>query len=115
HFASYADALRRLNGRPLVIRTLDLGADKYTQAKSQNPERNPFLGDRSIRMCLHDIPMFKRQLRAIMRSTVLGDVRIMFPMICTLMELRQAKMVLNDVMEELEDEDIEFRRDIPKG
>ena len=64
-------------------------------------------------MCLHDIPMFKRQLRAIMRASMLGDVRIMFPMISTLMELRQAKMVLNDVMEELEDEGIEFRRDIP--
>ncbi|MDB5356238.1 MAG: Phosphoenolpyruvate-protein phosphotransferase of system [Phycisphaerales bacterium] len=115
HYASYADALRRLKGKPLVIRTLDLGADKYTQAKALNPERNPFLGDRSIRMCLHDIPMFKRQLRAIMRASVLGDVRIMFPMICTLMELRQAKMVLNDVMEELEDEGIPFRRDIPTG
>ena len=115
HFEAYADALRRLGGRPLVIRTLDLGADKYTQAKAQNPERNPFLGDRSIRMCLHDIPMFKRQLRAIMRASVLGDVRIMFPMICTLMELRQAKMVLNDVIEELEDEGIKFRADIPVG
>lgn len=115
HYQSYADALRRLGGRPLVIRTLDLGADKYTQAKAQNPERNPFLGDRSIRMCLHDIPMFKRQLRAIMRASVLGDVRIMFPMICTIMELRQARMVLNDVMEELEDEGIEFRRDISIG
>jgi phosphotransferase system enzyme I (PtsI) len=99
----------------MVIRTLDLGADKYTQEKAQNPEPNPFLGDRSIRMCLHDIPMFKRQLRAIMRASVLGDVRIMFPMISTLMELRQAKMVLNDVMEELEDDDIAFRRDIPIG
>ncbi len=99
----------------MVIRTLDLGADKYTQAKAANPERNPFLGDRSIRMCLHDIPMFKRQLRAIMRASVLGDVRIMFPMICTLMELRQAKMVLNDVLEELEDEGVGFRRDIPIG
>ncbi|HSU68953.1 MAG TPA: phosphoenolpyruvate--protein phosphotransferase [Tepidisphaeraceae bacterium] len=115
HYAAYADALRRLGGRPLVIRTLDLGADKYTQAKAQSPERNPFLGDRSIRMCLHDIPMFKRQLRAIMRVSVLGDVRIMFPMICTIMELRQAKMILNDVMEELEDEGIEFRRDLPIG
>ena len=115
HYQSYADALRRLGGRPLVIRTLDLGADKYTQAKAQNPERNPFLGDRSIRMCLHDIPMFKRQLRAIMRASVLGDVRIMFPMICTIMELRQARMVLNDVMEELEEEGIEFRRDISIG
>src|SRR5207237_10570672 len=115
HHASYVEALRRLAGKPLVIRTLDLGADKYTQSKSQAPERNPFLGDRSIRMCLHDIPMFKRQLRAIMRASVLGDVRIMFPMISTLMELRQAKMILNDVMEELEDEGQEFRRDITIG
>jgi phosphotransferase system enzyme I (PtsI) len=115
HYASYADALRRLKGRPLVIRTLDLGADKYTQSRAMSPERNPFLGDRSIRMCLHDIPMFKRQLRAIMRASLLGDVRIMFPMICTIMELRQAKMVLNDVMEELEDEGVSFRKDIPIG
>src|SRR5205085_10725845 len=94
-------------------------ADKYaedrTGAAAPQLERNPFLGDRSIRMCLHDIPMFKRQLRAIMRASVLGDVRIMFPMISTLMELRQAKMVLNDVLEEMEDEGIPFRRDIPIG
>ncbi|MGD0389286.1 MAG: phosphoenolpyruvate--protein phosphotransferase [Tepidisphaeraceae bacterium] len=115
HYGAYADALLRLKNRPLVIRTLDLGADKYTQSKSLNPERNPFLGDRSIRMCLHDIPMFKRQLRAIMRSSVLGDVRVMFPMITTLMELRQAKMLLNDVMEELEDEGVSYNRDIPIG
>ena len=115
HYGSYADALLRLKNRPLVIRTVDLGADKYTQAKSLNPERNPVLGDRSIRMCLHDIPMFKRQLRAIMRASVLGDVRIMFPMITTLIELRQAKMLLNDVMEELEDEGLSYNRDIPVG
>jgi phosphotransferase system enzyme I (PtsI) len=115
HYNAYVDSLRRLSGRPLVLRTLDLGADKFTQNKSASPERNPFLGDRSIRMCLHDIPMFKRQLRAIMRASLLGDVRIMFPMITTLMELRQAKMVLYDVMEDLEDEGVEFRRDIPIG
>lgn len=115
HYAAYVEALRLLEGRPLVIRTLDLGADKYTEEGRANPERNPFLGDRSIRLCLHDIPMFKRQLRAIMRASTLGDVRIMFPMISTLMELRQAKMILNDVMEELEDEGVAFRRDIPIG
>ncbi len=115
HFATYVDAMNRLHGKPLVIRTLDLGADKYTQAKAMNPERNPFLGDRSIRMCLHDIPMFKRQLRAIMRASVMGDVRIMFPMICTALELRQAKMVLNDVMDELDEEGVSFRREIPVG
>ncbi len=115
HYNAYVDALRRNGGRPLVIRTLDLGADKYTQKQLANPERNPFLGDRSIRMCLHDIPMFKRQLRAIMRASVHGDVRIMFPMISTLMELRQARMVLNDVMEDLEDEGEPFRRELPIG
>jgi phosphotransferase system enzyme I (PtsI) len=115
HYQAYADSLRRLAGRPLVIRTLDLGADKYTPDQALSPERNPFLGDRSIRMCLHDIPMFKRQLRAILRASILGDVRIMFPMICTLMELRQAKMVLRDVEEELEDEAVEFRKEISVG
>ncbi len=115
HYAAYVEACERLEGKPLVIRTLDLGADKYTQEHAANPERNPFLGDRSIRMCLHDIPMFKRQLRALMRASIKGDVRIMFPMISTLMELRQAKMILQDVIEELEDEGIAFRRDIPIG
>jgi phosphotransferase system enzyme I (PtsI) len=115
HYQAYAVAMKNIAGRPLVIRTLDLGADKYTQQQMLNPERNPFLGDRSIRMCLHDIPMFKTQLRAILRVSMLGDLRIMFPMICTLMELRQAKMVLNDVMEELEDEGVEFNRNIPIG
>ncbi|HEY7090509.1 MAG TPA: phosphoenolpyruvate--protein phosphotransferase [Tepidisphaeraceae bacterium] len=115
HTSAYIDAARRLEGKPLTIRTLDLGADKYTQEKAANPERNPFLGDRSIRMCLHDIPMFKRQLRAILRASTHGDIRIMFPMISTLMELRQAKMILYDVMEEMEDEGQPFRRDIPIG
>lgn len=115
HYQSYLEACRRLNGKPLVIRTLDLGADKYTQEKAANPERNPFLGDRSIRMCLHDIPMFKKQLRAIMRVATQGDVRIMFPMISTLMELRQARMILKDVEEEMEDEGIKIRHDIPLG
>lgn len=114
HYAAYSDALKRLKGKPLVIRTLDLGADKYREG-GESGEKNPFLGDRSIRMCLHDIPMFKRQLRAILRSSVLGDVRIMFPMISTLIELRQARMVLKDVEEELEEEGVPFRRDIPIG
>ena len=114
HYAAYVEALQRLNGKPLVIRTLDIGADKYREG-AESGEKNPFLGDRSIRMCLHDIPMFKRQLRAILRASAEGDVRIMFPMISTLMELRQARMVLKDVEEELEDEGVGFRRDIPVG
>lgn len=116
HYAAYSDAMRRLNGKPLVLRTLDLGADKYDAARQvTSPEPNPFLGDRSIRLCLHEMPMFKRQLRAILRASVLGDLRVMFPMITTLMELRQARMVLSDVMEELDDEGVRFRSDISIG
>lgn len=115
HYLAYADAVRRLDGRPLVIRTLDLGADKYVFGKGPSKEANPFLGDRSIRMCLHNLPMFKSQLRAILRAAVEGDVRIMFPMISTIMELRQARMVLNDVIEELEDEGVPFKGGIPVG
>jgi phosphotransferase system enzyme I (PtsI) len=117
-FAAYCDALKRLAGKPLVIRTVDLGADKYRPSDTGNVEPNPFLGDRSIRLCLHDIPMFKKQLRAIMRASAVmeqSDIKIMFPMISTLMELRQAKMILNDVMEELEDQSQPFRRDIAVG
>ena len=115
HYQAYAEAVRRLDGRPLVIRTLDLGADKYIFGKGPSKEANPFLGDRSIRMCLHNLPMFKAQLRAILRAAVHGDVRIMFPMISTIMELRQARMVLNDVIEELEDEGAAFKGDVPVG
>jgi phosphotransferase system enzyme I (PtsI) len=118
-FTAYCEALKHLNGKPLVIRTLDLGADKAVPGtRSAHQESNPFLGDRSIRMCLHDIPMFKRQLRAIMRASAYqarSDIKIMFPMISTLMELRQAKMILNDVMEELEDQGLPFRKDIAVG
>ena len=118
HFVAYRDAVERLAGKPLVIRTLDLGADKYSLEQSRSPEKNPFLGDRSIRLCLHDLPMFKRQLRAILRAAAAverSDVRIMFPMISTIMELRQAKLILRDVEEELEDEGVPFGRQLPLG
>ncbi len=115
HFEAYKQSVELLGGRPLTIRTLDLGADKYTQERAEEPERNPFLGLRSIRYCLQNLPMFKRQLRAILRASVYGPIRIMFPLISTLMELRQTKMILNDVMEECEEEGIEFDRNIPVG
>lgn len=75
----------------------------------------PFLGLRSIRLALSNITLFRTQLRAILRASVLGDVRIMFPMISTLMELRQAKMILADAMEDLEEAGIEFNRNVPVG
>ncbi len=115
HFKAYKRSIELLEGRPLTLRTLDLGADKYTQERAEEPERNPFLGLRSIRYCLQNLPIFKTQLRAMVRASALGPIRIMFPLICTVMELRQTKMILHDVMEECQDEGIEFDRDVPIG
>jgi phosphotransferase system enzyme I (PtsI) len=115
HYQAFAKTVKVLKNRPVVIRTLDLGADKYTQRKRFAPEPNPFLGLRSIRFCLQNLAMFKTQLRAILRASVLGDVRIMFPLITNLQELKQAKMILRDVMEDLDDESIAYNRDMKVG
>jgi phosphotransferase system enzyme I (PtsI) len=115
HYQAYHSVIEAVNGKPVTIRTLDLGADKYTQSQAREPERNPFLGLRSIRYCLQNLELFKVQLRAILRASVEGDVRIMFPLISGLMELRQAKIVLGDAMEDLEEMGVPFRRDIPIG
>ncbi len=114
-YQAYAETVSVLKDRPVVIRTLDLGADKYTQRKRFAPEPNPFLGLRSIRFCLQNLMMFKTQLRAIMRASVLGDVRIMFPLITNLQEVMQAKMILRDVMDDLDEESIAYNKDIPIG
>ena len=115
HFQAYKECIELLAGRPFTIRTADLGADKYTQEQAEEPERNPFLGLRSIRYCLQNLPMFKTQLRAILRASALGPVKVMFPLVSTAMELKQAKLVLNDTMEECEEDGIEFDADMPVG
>jgi phosphotransferase system enzyme I (PtsI) len=115
HYEAYAKTVRVCEDRPVVIRTLDLGADKYTQSKRFVPERNPFLGLRSIRFCLQNLTMFKKQLHAILRVSVLGRVKIMFPLITNRQELMQAKMILHDVMEDLDEESIPYNRDMQVG
>jgi phosphoenolpyruvate-protein phosphotransferase (PTS system enzyme I) len=114
HYQAYADVVAQMGDRPVVIRTLDLGADKLATAVGTE-ELNPFLGVRSIRLSLRNLPLFQTQLRAILRASTLGDVRVMFPMITTLRELRQAKMVLGDVMEDLQEQGIAFNRQISVG
>ncbi len=116
-YDSFMTVLRAMgNKRPVVIRTLDMGSDKlfYPWDKSQD-ERNPSLGLRSIRLCLRNLTLFKKQLRAILRASHHGDIRIMFPMVSTLLELRQCKMILAEVKEDLEDEGIPFNRKLPLG
>ena len=89
--------------------------DKYTQAQMEEPERNPFLGLRSIRHSLANPAEFKLQLRAILRASAHGPVKMMFPLVSNLMELRQGKLMLADISEELEDEGIAFDRQMPVG
>jgi len=117
HYAAYTSVLEKLGShRPVVIRTLDLGADKFSSVSGAVAnEKNPFLGLRSVRLCLHNIDLFKTQLRALLRAAVYGDLRVMFPMISTIDELRQCKTLLNEVKEDLEDAKIPFKRDVPIG
>jgi phosphotransferase system enzyme I (PtsI) len=115
HFRAYKKCLELCDGRELVIRTCDLGADKLTQSREEVPERNPFLGNRSIRYCLRNVPMFKRQLRAILRASALGPLKIMFPLVTSTHELRQARFILNDVVEELSEDGIAFDANVPVG
>ncbi len=132
-YQAYSEVLQAMGDRPVVFRTLDLGSDKLmpelrmgpsADAASRappgfsgapEPERNPCLGLRSIRLSLRDLPLFRTQLRAVLRAGVVGNPRLMFPLISTVSELRQAKMVLADVKEDLEEEGTPFRREIPVG
>jgi phosphotransferase system enzyme I (PtsI) len=117
HFQAYKAVLAALGpDRPMVIRTLDLGADKFSSVSELLlSEKNPFLGLRSVRLCLKNLDLFKTQLRAILRASVFGDVRIMFPMVSTVMEMRQCKSLLMEVREDLEEEGIGFNPNLPVG
>ncbi len=114
-YEAYREAILGADGNSVTIRTFDLGADKYTQQRSYEQERNPMLGLRSIRYSLQNLDLFKVQLRAILRASVLGDVRLMFPLIVSLMEFRQAKMTLHDAMEDLEEAGAAWNRDLKVG
>jgi phosphotransferase system enzyme I (PtsI) len=115
HYQAYKTCVELLKGRPLTIRTVDLGADKYTQERAEQPERNPFLGLRSIRYCLRNQAMFRRQLRAILRASAQGPIRVMFPLVTTTGELRQARWHLNEVMEDLSDEGVAYDAGVQVG
>ena len=117
HYEAYCQVISAFGDRPVVIRTLDLGADKipHSSEEATANDINPELGLRSIRVSLQNLPLFKTQLRAILRAAVMGNVQVMFPLVASLLELRQAKMILTDVMEDLEEHGIAFRRDVPVG
>jgi phosphotransferase system enzyme I (PtsI) len=113
-FQAYRRVAEAMAGAPVVIRTLDLGADKVPGARVIE-EKNPFLGVRSIRLSLRNPELFRVQLRAILRASAFGDVRVMFPLISKLEELREARQAVLSVMAELEGEKTPFNPHLQVG
>jgi phosphotransferase system enzyme I (PtsP) len=111
----YARLVRELDGQPITIRTLDIGADKYPSYLKFAREENPFLGWRSIRISLELPAIFKTQLRAILRAGALGRVRILFPMISSVNQIRQTRELLEEAKSELAREGREFDPAMPIG
>ncbi|MGL4942308.1 MAG: phosphoenolpyruvate--protein phosphotransferase [Thermoguttaceae bacterium] len=108
HYEAYKEVAETMREHFVTIRTCDLGSDKFTNDMDEVSERNPALGLRSIRLSLRNVGVFAIQLRAILRASVIGNIRMMFPMITTLPELRAAKMILADVQEDLHEHGIPF-------
>lgn len=114
-YQAYKSVLEQMDSKPIVIRTLDIGGDKNVDYLKFDEEMNPFLGYRAIRLCLDKTEIFKTQLRALLRASVHGKLRIMFPMISSLEELLQAKEMLEQVKQELLDEKQSVAEDIQVG
>lgn len=114
-FEAYKIVAERLEGKPVVIRTLDVGGDKDIPYLDLPEEMNPFLGYRAIRLCLDRTDMFKTQLRALLRASAFGNIKIMFPMISNIKEIRDAKKILEEAKEELRKENTPFNEDIEVG
>lgn len=114
-YEAYKTVLEGMNGKPVVIRTLDIGGDKKLDYLSMDEEMNPFLGYRAIRLCLDKKEIFVTQLRALYRASVHGKLRIMFPMISSLEELLQAKEVCEEVKSQLKAENIDYCENVEVG
>jgi phosphotransferase system enzyme I (PtsI) len=114
-FAAYRSVLEGFPKGPVIIRTLDIGGDKKLPYLPMDDELNPFLGLRAIRLCFKEVGLFKIQLRAILRASVYGHAHIMFPMISSITEVRQAKAILQDCMKELDEEQLPYDKDVKVG
>lgn len=113
--AIYTKALKALQGKLLIVRTMDIGADKQVTCLRLKKEANPALGKRAVRICLADKPLFKEQLKALLRASVYGKLAIMIPMIISVDEVRQCKQIIAECKEELLKADYKVADDIPFG
>lgn len=114
-FQAYKKVLQGMEGKPVIVRTLDIGGDKEVKALGLQKEENPFLGLRAIRLCRNKPDVFETQLRALLRASVYGSLKIMFPMVSSMQELSFAKEELRKCKDELAQNDIPYAKDIPVG
>lgn len=114
-YAAYRQVAEKIAPHDVIIRTLDIGGDKPTEALELGHEENPFLGCRAIRFCLNHPEIFKTQLRAILRAGLHGNLKIMFPMISGLEELLHAKAILAEAADELRAKGVPFKEDMELG
>ena len=114
-FLSYKEVAEKMQGKPVIIRTLDVGGDKEIKYLNLPKEENPFLGFRAIRICLANIEMFKIQLRAILKASAYGNISIMIPMISSIEELSKTKQIVEECKKELQEKNIKFKKDIKLG
>ena len=114
-FQAYKTVAENMAGKKVIIRTLDIGADKQVDYFGLDKEENPALGYRAIRICLTRPEIFKTQLRALYRASAYGQIAIMFPMIISVKEVKQIKVIIEEVKEELREAQIPFREDVELG
>jgi phosphoenolpyruvate-protein phosphotransferase (PTS system enzyme I) len=114
-YTAYKAVLEGMEGKPVVVRTLDIGGDKELPYLNLPKEMNPFLGFRAIRLCLEEVDIFRTQLRALLRASVHGNLKVMFPMIATLNEFREAKAMLEEEKAKLVQEGVEVAEHIELG
>ena len=108
-FEAYSTVAKAMDGKEVIIRTLDVGGDKDIPYLNIEKEENPFLGHRAIRYCLDNKKLFKKQLRALLRASVYGNIKIMLPLVTCVEEVRQAKALIEECKEELKSEGKEYR------
>lgn len=114
-YDNYIEVLDRLSPRPVTMRTIDLGGDKMPLTQTYDGQANPALGMRAIRLCLREIHLFKIQLRALIRASIHGNLRILIPMISGLEEIRRVKRLIEEIKDDLKEEGTPFKEDIPLG
>ena len=115
HFKIYKKVIKKISPYPVTIRTIDLGGDKFLSHIDLAEEINPVLGLRAIRFCLKEVNIFKTQLRAILRASAFGELKILFPMISGMQEILQIKAILEEAKDELTKENLSFNPDIKIG